>query len=202
MKQTITEIMEYKCEPCVSFYFLLPWGHPNQGRQAGFWGQMCAGGSHSWIGIRSPQRCINLGLIFRVGDSEGLGLRQGICISHKFLHDADAAEPRLSLWEPLLCQDHHCIKRLDKGLGFSTEYVQTVYMSFPDGASGKELTCLCSRHKAVGSVPWVRKVPWRRAGQPHGWRNLIGYSPWGCQGSKCNWSDSAHTPSVYTTYDF
>ena len=37
-------------------------------------------------------------------------------------------------------------------------------------------------------VPWVRKIPWRRAGQPtlvflpgesHGQRTLAGYSPWG-----------------------
>ena len=36
--------------------------------------------------------------------------------------------------------------------------------------------------------PWVRKIPWRRKWQPtpvllprksHGWRNLVGYSPWG-----------------------
>ena len=35
-------------------------------------------------------------------------------------------------------------------------------------------------------VPWVRKIPWRRKWQPtpvpgkfHGWRSLVGYSPWG-----------------------
>ena len=36
--------------------------------------------------------------------------------------------------------------------------------------------------------PWVRKMPWRRKWQPtpvllpgkfHGWRSLVGYSPWG-----------------------
>ena len=35
---------------------------------------------------------------------------------------------------------------------------------------------------------WVRKIPWRRKwqptpvllpGKPHGWRSLVGYSPWG-----------------------
>ena len=35
--------------------------------------------------------------------------------------------------------------------------------------------------------PWVRKIPWRRKWQPtpvfmsgksHGWRSLVGYSPW------------------------
>ena len=38
--------------------------------------------------------------------------------------------------------------------------------------------------------PWVRKIPWRRKWQPtpvlfpgkfHGWRSLVGYSPWGCR---------------------
>ena len=41
-------------------------------------------------------------------------------------------------------------------------------------------------------VPWVRKIPWRRAWQPtlvflpgesHGQRTLAGYSPWGHKGS-------------------
>ena len=36
--------------------------------------------------------------------------------------------------------------------------------------------------------PWVRKIPWKRKWQPtpvllperpHGWRSLVGYSPWG-----------------------
>ena len=40
--------------------------------------------------------------------------------------------------------------------------------------------------------PWVRKIFWRRKGQPipvflpgkpHGWRSLAGYSPWGCKES-------------------
>ena len=37
-------------------------------------------------------------------------------------------------------------------------------------------------------LPWVGKIPWRRKWQPtpvclpgesHGWRTLMGYSPWG-----------------------
>ena len=40
--------------------------------------------------------------------------------------------------------------------------------------------------------PWVGKIPWRRKQQPtpvllpgksHGWRSLVGYSPWGCKES-------------------
>ena len=44
----------------------------------------------------------------------------------------------------------------------------------------------------LGLHPWVRKIPWRRKwqstpallpGKLHGWRSLIGYSPWGCKES-------------------
>ena len=40
--------------------------------------------------------------------------------------------------------------------------------------------------------PWVGTIPWRRKWQPtpvllpgksHGWRSLVGYSPWGCKES-------------------
>ena len=61
-------------------------------------------------------------------------------------------------------------------------------MGFLGGMSGKELACQCRRHKRPGSDPWVGKIPWRRAwqpppvflpGEPHGWRSLVDYSPWG-----------------------
>ena len=38
-------------------------------------------------------------------------------------------------------------------------------MGFPLGASGKEPTCQCRRHKRHRFNPWVRKIPWRRAWQ-------------------------------------
>ena len=56
---------------------------------------------------------------------------------------------------------------------------------FPGGASGKEPTCQCRRHRRQGFDPWVRKIPWRRAWQPtpaflpgesHGQRSLASYS--------------------------
>ena len=56
----------------------------------------------------------------------------------------------------------------------------------PGGASGKEPACQCRRHKRHKLNPWVRKIPWRRAGQPtpvflprepHGQKSLVGYSP-------------------------
>ena len=51
-------------------------------------------------------------------------------------------------------------------------------------------TCksVCLQCGRPGFVPWVGKIPWRRKRQPtpvllpgesHGWRNLVGYSPWG-----------------------
>ena len=39
-------------------------------------------------------------------------------------------------------------------------------MGFPCGDGGKEPACQCRRHKRCGFNPWVRKIPWRRAGQP------------------------------------
>ena len=52
----------------------------------------------------------------------------------------------------------------------------------------KNLPAQCRRHKRRGLNPWVRKTPRRRVWQPtpvlflenpHGPRNLEGYSPWG-----------------------
>ena len=59
--------------------------------------------------------------------------------------------------------------------------------------SSKESTCQCRGH---GFDLWVRKSPWRRKWQPapvflprksHGWRSLVGYSPWGCKESDTTW---------------
>ena len=40
------------------------------------------------------------------------------------------------------------------------------HLGFPGGASGKESTCQCRRHKRWGFNPWVGKIPWRRECQP------------------------------------
>ena len=56
----------------------------------------------------------------------------------------------------------------------------------PGGASGKEPTCQCKRHKGHRFTPWVRKIPWRRVwhptpvlfpGESHGQKSLEGCSP-------------------------
>jgi len=48
--------------------------------------------------------------------------------------------------------------------------------------------CLQCRCRRPAFDSWVRKIPWRRAGQPtpvllpeesHGQRNLVSYGPWG-----------------------
>ena len=61
-------------------------------------------------------------------------------------------------------------------------------MGFPGGSMGKESACKCKRHRRCGFNPWVGKIPWRRAwqfhssilaGESHGQRSLVVYSPWG-----------------------
>ena len=63
---------------------------------------------------------------------------------------------------------------------------------FPGGASGKESTCQCRRHKRQMFKLWIGKIPWRRAWQPtlvflrwesHGQMSLADYSPCGCEES-------------------
>ena len=58
------------------------------------------------------------------------------------------------------------------------------YWVFSGGSNGKKIYLQCRR---PGFDPWVGKIPCRRAwqptpvflpGEPHGQRNLVGYSPW------------------------
>ena len=58
------------------------------------------------------------------------------------------------------------------------------YRDFPGGSEVKRLPSMRD--------PWVGKISWRRKWQPtpvllpgksHGWRSLVGYSPWGCKES-------------------
>ena len=78
-------------------------------------------------------------------------------------------------------------------------------MGFPGGASGKEPTSQNRRGKRRRIDPYVRKIPWRRTGQPtpvflptesHGQRSRAGCSPWDMTAS-----DLAHIYiSVYNTH--
>ena len=54
--------------------------------------------------------------------------------------------------------------------------------------------------KDTGSIPQVRKIPWRGKWQPtplylpgkfHGQRSLAGYSPWGCTHA-CTFGNELH----------
>ena len=62
------------------------------------------------------------------------------------------------------------------------------------GASGKEPTCQCRRHKKCGVqfLGWegpleedmaTYSTPVFLPGESHGQRSLVGYSPWGCKES-------------------
>ena len=58
--------------------------------------------------------------------------------------------------------------------------------------------------ETVTDDPWVRKISWRRKWQPtpvflpgksHGWRSLVGYSPWGRKES--NTTEQLHSIYVW-----
>ena len=69
-------------------------------------------------------------------------------------------------------------------------------LDFPGGASGKESTCQCRRHKKCEFNPWVGEIPWGRKWQAtpgvgnvkplqdsylkkfHGQRSVAAYSSW------------------------
>ena len=60
---------------------------------------------------------------------------------------------------------------------------------FPGGSEGKASACNAGD---LSSIPGWGRFPWRRKwqptsvllpGKPHGWRSLVGYSPWNCKDS-------------------
>ena len=84
-----------------------------------------------------------------------------------------------------------CVRKHDQAV---SRYTQTLtrYSSviFPGGASGKELSYQCRRHKSHGFNPWVGKISWRKAWKPtpvslpgksHGQRSLVGLQSIGLQ---------------------
>ena len=50
-------------------------------------------------------------------------------------------------------------------------------MCFPGGASGKEPTCQCKRHKRRGFDPWIGKIPLEEGMTAHS-SNLAWRIPW------------------------
>ena len=70
----------------------------------------------------------------------------------------------------------------------------------PRWRGSKERACQCRTHQRCGFDPWVRKIPWRKKcqltavflpGKCHGWRSLVGCSPWGLKESDT--TEHAHT---------
>ena len=55
---------------------------------------------------------------------------------------------------------------MEEELYLDIRLIYDIVRGFPGGTIGKKLACLCRRHKRHGLVPWVRKIPWRRAWQP------------------------------------
>ena len=80
-------------------------------------------------------------------------------------------------------------------------WVYAYFLGFPGGASGKELTCQCRRHKRCRFDPQFGKIPWGRALGPHSsilaWRIPRTEEPgrlqsiWS-QRVRYNWSDLTH----------
>ena len=68
-------------------------------------------------------------------------------------------------------------------IGFNSCIV--FHCGLPKWSCGKESACqcrTCSFHLWVGKILWRRKqqpIPVFLPGKSHGWRNLVGYSPWG-----------------------
>ena len=59
-------------------------------------------------------------------------------------------------------------------------YTPSFLEGFPGGASGKEHTCQCRRHKRRGFNPWIMKIPWRRA-----WLPTPAFLPGEFHGQRC-----------------
>ena len=66
---------------------------------------------------------------------------------------------------------------------------------------------ICLQYRRPGFDPWVWKIPWRRKWQPtpvllpgkfQGWRNLVGYSPWGCK--ELDTTERLHFPFSLQAY--
>ena len=85
---------------------------------------------------------------------------------------------------------------LFSGRDWGDGFIEIYIYGFP-GDSVKESTCQCRKSRRYGFEPWVRKIPWGMKcqptpvflpGKPHRQRNLVGYSPWGCQRVGCDWA--------------
>ena len=76
-------------------------------------------------------------------------------------------------------------KRNQSSLKSTFKRILEPLRGFPGGSDGKASACNAGDSRFD---PWVGKILWRRKWQPipvllpgkfHGWRSLVGYSPWG-----------------------
>ena len=65
---------------------------------------------------------------------------------------------------------------------------EVCFSDLPFIVDALRIHCICLQCGRPGFDPWVGMIPWRRKWQPtpvllpgesHGWRSLVGYSPWG-----------------------
>ena len=97
----------------------------------------------------------------------------------------------VSKWLCILMRDTGAVKESGIYLYKYSIYLYILWHTgFLGGSVVNECACQCRRHKRLGSDPWLGKIPWRKKWQPtpvllpgksHGWRSLVGCSPWGCR---------------------
>ena len=108
------------------------------------------------------------------------------------------------LWDhqslPLCRRPHHTV---NKWTGIYTRY------GLPRWLSTIEIAYQCRRcrfHPCTGKIPWRRKcqpTPVFLPGKSHGYRSLVGYSPWGHKESDMTeWLSTQHINQVAYFYYF
>ena len=87
-------------------------------------------------------------------------------------------------------------------LRIQLSFVNADIKDFPGGSDGKSI---CLHRGRPRFDPWVGKIPWRRNWQPtrvllpgksHGWRNLVGYNPWGHK--ELDTTEQLHFKEIYS----
>ena len=95
----------------------------------------------------------------------------------------------LSIFQTLPDIWYHNRMDTEADLRIQLSFVNADIKDFLGGSDGKSI---CLHRGRPRFYPWVGKIPWRRNWQPapvllpgksHGWRSLVGYSPWGCKES-------------------
>ena len=84
-------------------------------------------------------------------------------------------------------------------LNYKLALAKSIFQGFPGVSDRKESACGRPEFD-----PWVGRIPWRRkwqttpvflAGESHGPRSLVGYSPWGCKESDT--AERLYFPSLF-----